>query len=221
MEAHTLQPFLLECLEAIHRLQQERPPATLAHLGKRLGLGRAATMERILALQVDGLVQTETSGRIRLTREGTELAVGLVRKHRLLERFLVDLLELPWERVHEEACRLTPVLSDDIANRLAKLLEDPASCPHGNPIPSAAGVLPPESGSPLHRLKPGQGGIIVRIEREEPELLRYLATLGLFPQTKVEVEEIAPFGGPVLIRAGDSRYALGRDVASRIFVREA
>lgn len=220
MEPQALPPFLLESLEAIHRLERERPPATLAHLGKRLGLARAATMERILALQSRGLVQADTGGRIRLTRDGAEVALGLLRKHRILERFLVDLLELPWERVHEEACRLTPVLSDDIASRLAKLLEDPACCPHGNPIPSATGALPAESGSPLHRLKPGQGGIIVRIEREEPELLKYLANLGLFPQTKVEVEEIAPFGGPVLIRAGDSRYALGRNVASRIFVRE-
>jgi len=81
-------------------------------------------------------------------------------------------------------------------------------------------VLPDESGTPLHRLRPGQGGIIVRIEREEAELLKYLVSLGLLPQTKVEVEEVAPFGGPLLIRAGDSRYALGRNVASRIFVRQ-
>ena len=213
-------PLLLKCLEAIYRLEQERPPASLAHLGKRLGLGRAATMARILALQARGLVQTEISGRILLTREGEQIALGLVRKHRLLERFLVDLLKLPWERVHEEACRLTPLLSDDIADGLDKLLGDPVQCPHGNPIPFAAGTLLAESGTPLHRLKPGQGGIILRIEREEPELLKYLVTLGLLPHTKVEVEEIAPFGGPILIRAGDSRYALGRKVASRIFVRE-
>ena len=74
--------------------------------------------------------------------------------------------------------------------------------------------------TPLHHLKPRQCGIILRIEREEPDLLKYLATLGLLPQTKVEIEEVAPFGGPILIRAGDSRYALGRNVASRIFVRQ-
>ncbi len=77
-----------------------------------------------------------------------------------------------------------------------------------------------EKGTPLHRLKPGQCGIILRIEREEPELLKYLATLGLLPQTKVEVEEVAPFGGPILVRVGSARYALGRKVAARIHVRE-
>jgi Fe2+ transport system protein FeoA len=73
---------------------------------------------------------------------------------------------------------------------------------------------------PLHRLKPGASGIISRIEKGEPELLKYLATLGLLPQTNVEVEEVAPFGGPILVRVGASRYALGRTVASKILVKE-
>lgn len=213
-------PALLECLDATYRLEQERPPASLAQLAKRLGLGKTAADERVLALQGLGLVRTEVSGRIRLTAEGERLALGLIRKHRLLERFLADLLKLSWERVHEEACRLTPVLSDDVAEGVAKLLGEPATCPHGNPIPSAAGPLLAEASVPLHQLKPGQSGIILRVEREEPELLKYLAALGLLPQTKIEVEEVAPFGGPILVRVGASRYALGRKVASRIRMRE-
>ena len=82
------------------------------------------------------------------------------------------------------------------------------------------GALRAEAAIPLHRLKPGKSGIIARIEKEEPELLKYLATLGLLPHTKVEVEEVAPFGGPVLVRVGASRYALGRKVASKILVKE-
>lgn len=220
MEPPSIPGVLMECLEAAWRLERERPAAGLETLTRRLGIGKAAATEHVLALQGRGLLDTDLSGRIRLTGEGRRIALGLIRKHRLLERFLTDLLKLPWERVHEEACRLTPVLSEDIANALAELLGTPATCPHGNPIPGADGALPEETGTPLHRLKPGQGGLILRIEPEEPEMLRYLATLGLLPQTKVEVEEIAPFGGPVLIRSGDSRYALGRKVASRIFVRE-
>jgi Fe2+ transport system protein FeoA len=82
------------------------------------------------------------------------------------------------------------------------------------------GALRAEAAVPLHRLKPGASGIISRIEKEEPELLKYLATLGLLPRTKVEVEEVAPFGGPILVRVGASRYALGRKVASKILVKE-
>jgi DtxR family Mn-dependent transcriptional regulator len=220
MQSESIPSSLLECLEAVWRVECERPPATLEPLAKRLGIGQAAATERVLALQGRGLVEADPAGRIRLTPEGRPLALGLIRSHRLLERFLTDLLKLPWERVHEEACRLTPVLSDEIREALATLLGAPATCPHGNPIPAADGALPEERGTPLSRLAPGQRATILRIEREEPAMLRYLATLGLLPQSKVEVIETAPFGGPLLIQSGSSRYALGRKVAARIVVRE-
>jgi len=203
-----MSPPLLECLDALSRLEREKPPARLASLATRLGLDRATAAERVDALEAQGLVRTDPSGRIVLSAAAERIALGLLRKHRLLERFLADRLALPWARVHEEASRLTP------------LLGNPASCPHGNPIPSADGALAVEHGTPLHRLKPGRSGIILRVEREEPELLKSLATLGLLPQTKVEVEERAPFGGPILVRVGSARYALGRKVAAHVLVRE-
>ncbi len=214
-------PFsFLECLEALYRLAQDGAPVSLDSLGKRLGLNKSLVTEKILGLQGMGLVETKPSDRVLLTPQGRRIAVGLVRKHRLLERFLIDVLELSWEEVHGEASRLTPALSDRVGDRLAKWLGNPGTCPHGNPIPSADGALRAEAAVPLHRLKPGTSGIISRIEKEEPELLKYLATLGLLPQTKVEVEEVAPFGGPVLVRVGASRYALGRKVAAKILVKE-
>lgn len=214
-----MSPVLLESLDALARLERETPPARLASLAKRLGLDRAAATERVAALAARGLVRTDPSGQIVLTAEAERIALGLLRKHRLLERFLADQLELPWARVHDEARRLTPALSDEVAEALARLLGHPAHCPHGNPIPSAAGALSVEQGTPLHRLAPGQSGIILRVEREEPEALKALATLGLLPQTRVEVEERAPFGGPILVRVGSARYALGRRVAAHVLVR--
>jgi DtxR family Mn-dependent transcriptional regulator len=142
-----------------------------------------------------------------------------MRRHRVLERFLTDTLKLPWARVHEEAERLTPVLADDVADAIATLLGEPTTCPHGNAIPSGDGHMPPDADVPLSRLAAGDRGTITRIEREEPEMLRYLATLGLLPDTVVDVEEVAPFGGPLLVRIGTSRYALGRKVAARVRVR--
>lgn len=213
---------LLECLEAVYRLQQEGgPPVTVDALRRRLGLGESAVLEKILALQGRGWLETDAPPRLRLTAEGERVAVGLVRRHRLLERFCTDLLGLAWDAVHEEACRLTPVLSDRVADGLARLLGDPATCPHGNPIPSAAGAVRVDAAVPLSRLGAGRHGVVVRIEREEGSTLRYLATLGLLPGTEVSVEEVAPFGGPVLARVGAARYALGRKVASKILVREA
>lgn len=214
-----LAPPLLEFVDAIWRLDHARTPASLANLMRRLAVDRPEATARILALQRAGLVDSDVSGRVALTPDGERVALRLVRKHRLLERFLTDALKLPWERVHEDASRLTPVLSDEAADGLDAFLGRPATCPHGNPIPSVGGGLVAEAGIPLHRLAPGQSGLILRIEREEPELLRYLAALGLLPDTKVEVEEVAPLGGPLLVRMGDARYALGRKVAARIRVR--
>ncbi|OGL03246.1 MAG: hypothetical protein A3E31_14030 [Candidatus Rokubacteria bacterium RIFCSPHIGHO2_12_FULL_73_22] len=220
MDAAEVPPALLECLDAVARLEREAPPASRAALAARLGLDEAAAARRLRELEARGLLRTERGGRLRLTAAAERIALRLVRRHRLLERFLTDQLRLPWARVHEEACRLTPVLADDVADALARLLGDPATCPHGNPIPAADGTLTAERGTPLDRLRAGQAGIILRIEREEPGLLRDLAALGLLPQTKVEIEEVAPLGGPLLVRVGSARYALGRDVAARILVRE-
>lgn len=215
----TIAPALLECVEAIYRLAQEPPGPSLGLLGKRLGIGTEDAAGRLLALQGLGLVRSSGGGRLALTADGERIALGLVRKHRLLERLLADHLKLPWERVHGDACRLSPVVSDEAADALARWLGEPASCPHGNPIPAADGSVVAETATPLHRLRPGQSGAILRIEREEPEVLRYLAVLGLLPGVDVEVEEVAPLGGPIIVRAGASRYALGRKVASHILVR--
>lgn len=174
---------------------------------------------RLAALERSGLARVESGGQVVLTAEGERLALDLLRKHRLLERFLTDLLHLPWERVHEDATLLAPVLSDAVADGLARLLGNPVDCPHGNAIPGADGTFPGDGGVALDRLRPGQTATIVRIEKEEREVLKYLADLGLIPHTRLAVEEIAPLGGPVLVRLGSSRYALGREVASRIFVR--
>ena len=221
MDPASLPPAVLECLDAVSRLEREEPPASRAALAARLGLDDAAAGERLGQLETLGLLRAERGGRLRLTAAARPIALRLVRRHRLLERFLTDQLRLPWERVHEEASRLTPVLADDVAEALATLLGDPATCPHGNPIPAPDGTLRPEHATSLDRLKAGQAAIILRIEREERGLLRDLAALGLLPQTKVEVDEVAPFGGPLLVRVGSARYALGREVAARILVRKA
>ena len=209
---------LLESLDAVYRLDREGS-ATVARLAKRLHLEEDDAKSRVRDLEGRGLARAEAPDRLVLTKEGERIALGLVRRHRLLERFLADTLGLPWHRVHDEATRLTPVLADDIADALSKHLGAPATCPHGNPIPSGDGTLGAEEGTPLHQLHAGQGGTILRIEREEPELLKLLAALGLLPETRIEVEEVAPFGGPILVKSAGSRYALGRQVAAHIFVR--
>lgn len=209
----------LECVDAIHRLGNDTHGVTLTALARRLECPPTDAGERVLALQSMGLVAADAAGALRLTAAGERIAQRLVRRHRVLERFLTDVLALPWARVHEEATRLTPVVSDDVVDGLWRVAGEPASCPHGNPIPSADGAIARDETLPLSRVASGQHATVVRIDREDTELLQYLAALGLLPGTALDVEEVGLLGGPLLVRIGSARYALGRKVAARIRVK--
>jgi DtxR family Mn-dependent transcriptional regulator len=156
-----------------------------------------------------------------LTPKGERTARTLVRRHRLSERFLTDVLGLDWETAHREACRLEHVISPEVEEKLDEMLGKPDTCPHGHPIPDEKGRIKEEGEiKPLCDLCPDEKGCIDRVEEEEPQLLNYLASLGLMPDVEVEVKEVAPFGGPLLIKVGDTQYALGREVASKIWTRK-
>ncbi len=157
---------------------------------------------------------------ISLTPKGQRAARTLVRRHRLSERFLTDVLGLDWESAHREACRLEHVLSPEVEEKLAEMLGNPETCPHGYPIPDENGHIKEVEIKPLCDFRVDEKGCIARVEEEEPQLLQYLASLGLLPDTDIEVIDIAPFGGPLLVRVGDTQYALGREVASKIWTRK-
>jgi DtxR family Mn-dependent transcriptional regulator len=166
-------------------------------------------------------VQDGLAGGARLTGEGRKQALGVLRRHRLSERLFADVLGLPWDRVHDEAMRFEHALTPEAETRLATLLNHPETCPHGGPIPAADGSLTAPPSRPLDRVSAGTRVWIQQIIEEEAPFLRYLASLGLLPQALLRVEEVAPFGGPLLVQVGDARYALGRDVAAKILVRIA
>jgi len=197
-----------EYLEAIFKLAQQPEGATVGHIADELGLAAPSVSQMVARLAEEGLVTRDRAGHVVLTKEGRREALRLVRRHRLSERFLTDYLDLPWDQVHAEACKLEHVLSDEVEER-----------PHGRAIPSAEGELADEHARPLAELGAGQKSTISFVSDEQPDLLRYLSSLGLLPQTAVAVEDVAPFGGPLLVRVGRARYALGREVAGKIFVR--
>jgi DtxR family Mn-dependent transcriptional regulator len=212
-QGEILEKSLDESLEALYRLYQPGAVVPIEALARKLRISRADAIERIMRLQALGFVTSTPALELALTTR--------VRRHRLVERLLHDQLGLPWEQVHEEAARIAPAISSALEERLDTVLGRPDTCPHGNPIPAADGSFKVEPATPLDRLRPGSKGVIATIQQEEPQLLQYLAALGLFPKTELEVEEVAPMGGPIVVRVGASRYALGREVASRILVREA
>jgi DtxR family Mn-dependent transcriptional regulator len=208
-----------EYLEAIFKLRLGPDPVTVTRLAGELGVAPPSVSEMIGRLRAAGLVEQPGEDRsITLTEEGAVEGASLVRRHRLSERFLVDYLDMPWDAVHEEACKLEHVLSPEVEARLAEQLGNPLTCPHGHAIPAEDGSLPEQEMRPLSQLEPGDKAVIGCIAEEKSDLLRYLSSLGLLPDTPVAVESVAPFNGPLLIRVGGSQYALGREVTDKIMV---
>lgn len=207
-----------EYLEALYNLEQRERPVRPAALAQHLKLDPSAVTEVLEGMQSQGVIERTPDQGIELTDSGRRIASRMVRRHRLAERLLVDVLGLPWHRSHEEACRLEHALSAETEDALARLLNGVDTCPHGNPIPDADGNLPEEDTTALSDLKPHQSGYITNIEDENREELQYLASLGLVPGAQVSVEERAPFGGPLLVCVGRAKYALARHIASKIRV---
>jgi len=205
-----------EYLESIYKLAEKGAvrPGQLAEIMGVSGPTVTATLKR---LESSGLIDRPDGG-VALTLAGRQAALDIVRRHRLAERFLVDVLKLPWAEVHDEACQLEHALSPRVQQALEAFMDNPAVCPHGHPIPSADGVVAPQGGGPLCECAIGDAVEVLRIDDEDGALLAYLATLGLFPGTPVRVCDVAPFKGPLLVEVGDARYALGRDIARKIVV---
>jgi len=208
-----------EYLEIIYKLEQETSPVTTSALAKRLGVSAASVSEMMAKLAEQGLVTREPYKGVVLTADGRSQALALIRRHRLWERFLTDILNLSWDQVHEEACRLEHATSPLVEERLAQFLGEPETCPHGHPMPTAAGELDIEAGCPLAELIVGQRATILRVPEGDPTLLQYLDDLGLKPGITLQVEAVAPFQGPLTVQVGEARHVLGRELASKIIVQ--
>ncbi len=208
-----------EYLEALYKLS-ESGPVRQTNLATSLGVTSTSIAEMIMKMIRLDLVEKDAEYTLHLTKKGNREALELIRKHRISERFLTDILGLPWDKVHDEACKLEHVLSPEVEEGLNRLLNNPKYCPHGYPIPSKSGAIKKHRSFPLTELSTGKKVEIAHVSEEDPEMLKYLSTLGLLPDIQVEIEEIGPFKGPLLIKIGSARYALGREVASKIMVKE-
>ena len=208
-----------EYLETICKLGEEGQPVAVSALAKHLKISSVSANEMVRKLVTRELVLYEPYKGVSLTPAGQTQALVVIRRHRLWERFLTDVLGLSWDRVHEEACRLEHVASPLVEERLAQLLGEPETCPHGHPMPTAEGEMTVEAGRPLAELTAGQRARVLRVPEGDDALLRYLATLGLKPQTAVRVEAVSPFQGPLTVQVGETRHVLGRELASQIVVR--
>ncbi len=212
--------ILEDCLQALHRAEAQGQPPLLADIAGFARVSPAAATAALRELARRGLVERFDSTGPALTGEGRRQAIAILRRHRLSERLFTDVLGLPWDRAHEEAMRLEHALSPEAAARLEDLLRHPETCPHGAPIPAADGSVRAPATRTLDRVPAGARVRIAQIVEEEAALLRHLASLGLLPHAELSVEEAAPFGGPLLVRVGEARYAIGREIAAKILVAE-
>jgi len=210
-----------EYLEAIYKLAQRDGSARTMQLANELKVMPGSITNTIENLERRALVIHEPYKGVKLTEKGRKLALKIIRRHRLAERLLTDILHLDWSKVHDEACKLEHDLSETIVKPLEKALGNPQTCPHGNPIPSEQGAMKEAKSELLTGMNAGESGIITKITEERHDLLQYLATLGLMPGASVKIEEKAPFNGPIIVRAMGASYALGRNVASVIWVRKS
>jgi DtxR family Mn-dependent transcriptional regulator len=213
-------PPVEEYLETIFALEEEGIPVIQARLAERLGKAAPSVSEMLDRLEADDLI-VRSSRQIAMTAKGAELAQGVVRKHRLAERLLVDIIGLDWDKAHLEAGRWEHVISDDVEERLVVLLGNPTTCPHGNPIPGVEPVGPEQ-----RRLAEAQPGDRIRLERitesveHEAASLSYLGEHGLTPGITALIQERAP-DGTLTLMVGEATIALGPAMTRRMFVASA
>ncbi len=212
--------------KAIYALEQRTGAAVSTNaLAERLGLSAASASAMVKKLDGLGLVAHEPYHGVRLTEEGTRVALEVIRHHRLLETYLAVHLGVPWDRVHDEAEVLEHVLSAELAERMAEKLGDPTHDPHGDPIPTRDGRIDEGATETLADVLEGARGTFVRVSDADPEMLRYLGERGIAPGDAFEVVERQPFGGPLFARftspgqsVASEPQALGGDLAAAMRV---
>ncbi len=206
-------------LETIYRLKEIEGSARTSSIAKSLGVSLGAVTNTLASLERQGLVRRRAYRGVELTPKGKTVALKVLRRHRLAEQLLTKVVGMKWSEVHEIACRLEHAMTDDLTAALGKMLGNPKTCPHGNPIPDESGRLHEKKSEPLSSLKPREKAVLVKITEEKSEMLRYLASLGLMPGAIVEVQEKAPFEGPMIVKVMGATYAIGRNVASVVEAR--
>ncbi|HEY1681494.1 MAG TPA: metal-dependent transcriptional regulator [Candidatus Tumulicola sp.] len=207
-----------EYLESIYRLEFEGPGVTTSGLASAMGVTPASASGMLKKLDKEGYVAYVARGEVKLTRKGLEVGVRILRRHRLAERLLTDVLGMSWDEVNAEACMLEHAISQRVEDKLVELLGDPQACPHGHPIPSRDLSEPVRTGVPLAQIEAGRDAVVSGVTDGVPEILRYLGEVGLCPGAQVRVLEKAPLGGPVTVEVGDVRHAISLELARMVVV---
>ncbi|PRW61776.1 metal-dependent transcriptional regulator [Actinopolyspora mortivallis] len=209
-------------VRTIYGLSERGAAVTNTTLTNRLGLSPSSVSSMITKLAQLGLVTHERYRSVELTEQGRRLACDVLRRHRLLEQFLVEVLDYTWDEVHQEADALEHAVSDELIEHIASKLGHPTHDPHGDPIPTADGVVEKPTTKLLDQLEPGTVGTIARVWDTDSDLLRYLTEHALTLGSRIEVVERKPFGGPLVVRVGEAEetetHFLGSEIAQALSI---
>jgi DtxR family Mn-dependent transcriptional regulator len=219
-DLRSLNPASKEYLEAVFELGEEGQKILQARIGERLGLAPATVSEGIKRLVAEGYVMVDGSRQISLTEEGSTVAEALVRRHRLAERMLVDILGIPWRLCHQQAEDWEKVMTPEVEQAILAKLDGDATCPHGNPIPGEPSAIPWSDLRSVAAMDVGERGELKRLLEDvelDGEVLEYLEHHKLMPGHHLHLVEVAPDGTRVLEVEGD-RVALGTRLADNLWV---
>ena len=206
-------------LKAVYELERRGAVAVATNaLAERLGVAPASVTGMVRRLAEQGLLEYERYRGVRLTAAGRMAALRTLRRHRIIESYLATVLGYPWDRVHGEAERLEHAASDELIDRMASALGDPAFDPHGAPIPTRDGAVDERRLTALTDLDVGQRARVLRVSDEDDALLRYLAELALLPGASLTLAARAPFDGPLTLDLGTGCVSVGPAVARQVLV---
>jgi len=215
LSAERLSVSVEDYLKTIYHLSEGGEPASTNAIAQRLSLSAPSVTGMVKRLAEQGYVHHEPYRGVELTSLGRRAALRTVRRHRVLEAYLVAFLSYDWGNVHDEAERLEHAVSDVLIERMAQALGNPSVDPHGDPIPAPDGTIAEVVYTPLTELPVGPA-TVRRVQEGDGERLRYLAGIGLVPGARVTVVAREPFAGPVTIRIGDRTQIVGREIGDQV-----
>ncbi len=217
LQPESLTRSVEDYLKAIYRLSPEGRPASTSHIASLLELSPASVSGMVKRLSEQGLLEHVPYKGVQLTTEGRRAALRMVRRHRLIEAYLVAMLGYTWDTVHDEAERLEHAVSDALVERMAAVLGNPTVDPHGDPIPTADGAIEEPDWLPLSEVAEERTVELRRVDESQPERLRYIASVGLTPGVAVTVLDRQPFQGPITILVTGQTHVIAHELAQVLY----
>ena len=214
MITHAMEDYL----KAVYLLQEGQEKVSTSAIAQQMNVSAASVTGMIRKLGSMGLLNYTSYQGVELTEGGGKIAQEIIRHHRLLELYLVEIMGFTWDKVHDEADKLEHVISEEFEDKMSEVLGHPTTDPHGHAIPAKDGALQEVSYATLAEVDPGSSATVQHVNDNNPDMLRYLDQLGLVPGVLVQVVTKEPFNGPLRLKIDQTEHYVGREVAYNVFV---